>query len=129
METKKRVIKKTKPIVKNFQLDDAVVDLIQDKKGNDIVCLDLRNIPEAITDYFVICHCESTTQTRAIIDHLEEEMRKRYNIKAHHVEGRSIGEWCLIDFGDIVVHVFQREKREYYQLEELWHDASVKHYN
>jgi ribosome-associated protein len=109
-------------------LNDLIVSLIQDKKGNDIVSLDLRHIPEAITDYFVICHCESTTQTRAIIDHLEEEVKKQVFIKPLHVEGRSNGEWCLIDFGDVVVHIFQREKREFYQLEDLWSDAVIARY-
>lgn len=109
-------------------LVELVVDLIQDRKGNDIVSLDLRNITDAITDFFIICHCESTTQTRAVTDHVEEEMKKRYGIKALHVEGRSLGEWCLLDFGEIVVHVFQRERREFYQLEELWHDATIKKY-
>ncbi|QQR98719.1 MAG: ribosome silencing factor [Sphingobacteriales bacterium] len=109
-------------------LVELVVDLIQDRKGNDIVSLDLRNITDAITDFFIICHCESTTQTRAVTDHVEEEMKKRYGVKALHVEGRSLGEWCLLDFGEIVVHVFQRERREFYQLEELWHDATIKKY-
>jgi ribosome-associated protein len=110
------------------ELKNLVVELIDDKKGNDIVSLDLRKIPEAITDYFVICHCESTTQTRAIIDHLEEEVRNRLLIKPLHVEGRTNGEWCLIDFGDVVVHIFQREKREFYQLEDLWSDAIIERY-
>jgi ribosome-associated protein len=109
-------------------LNELVVSLIQDKKGNDIVSLDLRNIPEAITDYFVICHAESTVQVRAILDHLEEEVKKQTMMKPFHLEGRSNGEWCLIDFGDVIVHVFPREKREFYQLEDLWSDAVVKHY-
>ena len=109
-----------------FRSNVLVVSLIQDKKGNDIVSLDLRKIPEAITDYFVICHCESTTQTRAIVDHLEEEVRKQTLIKPLHMEGRSNGEWCLIDFGDVVVHIFLREKREFYQLEDLWSDAAIE---
>lgn len=122
---------KVKKKIKNTsaeELKNLVVELIDDKKGNAIVSLDLRKIPEAITDYFVICHCESTTQTRAIIDHLEEEVKNRLNIKPLHVEGRSNGEWCLIDFGDVVVHIFQREKREFYQLEDLWSDAVIERY-
>jgi ribosome-associated protein len=109
-----------------ISLVDVAVELIQDKKGKDIVCLDLTGIPEAVTDYFIICHGDSTTQTRAITDHLDEEVRKRLNLKALHVEGRSTAEWCLVDYGDVVVHVFTREKREFYQLEELWHDAKIK---
>lgn len=110
------------------ELNELVVSLIQDKKGKDIVSLDLRQIPEAITDYFVICHALSTTQVRAILDYLEEEVRKQTTLKPYHLEGRANGEWCLIDFGDVVVHIFQEEKRAFYQLEDLWSDALVKHY-
>ena len=78
-------------------LNELVVSLIQDKKGNDIVSLDLRKIPEAITDYFVICHAESTVQVRSILDHLEEEVKKQTEMKPYHLEGRANGEWCLID--------------------------------
>lgn len=126
METKKT--KKTTKKTTAIHLNDLVVSLIQDKKGNEIVSMDLRKIPEAITDYFVICHAESTTQVRAILDHLEEEVKKQTSMKPFHLEGRSNGEWCLIDFGDVIVHIFQREKREFYQLEDLWSDAVMTHY-
>ena len=121
-------VKKRTKNASTDNLNELIVSIIQDKKGTDIVSLDLRKIPEAIADYFVICHGESTTQTRAITDHLEEEVRKQANIKPFHIEGRSNGEWCLLDFGDVVVHIFQREKREFYQLEDLWSDAVIKHY-
>ena len=121
--------RKVKSSISATELNDLVVDLIQDKKGNEIVSLDLRQITEAITDYFVICHAASTTQVRAILDHLEEEVKKQVSVKPLHVEGRSNGEWCLIDFGDVIVHIFQQEKREFYQLEDLWSDAVIKHYD
>ncbi len=121
-------VKKRTKSASEINLNELIVSLIQDKKGKDIVSLDLRKIPEAIADYFVICHGESTTQTRAITDHLEEEVRKQANIKPFHIEGRSNGEWCLLDFGDVVVHIFQREKREFYQLEDLWSDAVTQYY-
>lgn len=124
----KIIVKKRVKKIVGDNLVDTIVSLIQDKKGNDIVSLDLRNIPEAITDYFVICHAESTTQVRAITDYLEDEVRKQTLLKPYHVEGRSNGEWCLVDFGDVIVHIFQREKREFYQLEELWSDAVLKQY-
>jgi ribosome-associated protein len=124
----KIIVKKRAKKIDGDNLVDTIVSLIQDKKGNDIVSLDLRNIPEAITDYFVICHAESTTQVRAITDYLEEEVRKQTLLKPYHVEGRTNGEWCLVDFGDVIVHIFQREKREFYQLEELWSDAVLKQY-
>ena len=121
--------KKAKTSISATELNDLVVELIQDKKWNEIVSLDLRQITEAITDFFVICHAASTTQVRAILDHLEVEVKNQVGIKPFHLEGRSNGEWCLIDFGDVIVHIFQQEKREFYQLEELWSDAVVKHYN
>ncbi|HPW85839.1 MAG TPA: ribosome silencing factor [Chitinophagales bacterium] len=127
METVK--VKKKSKANPEINLLDLIISLIQDKNGHDIVCLDMKNITEAITDYFVICHGDSTPQTRAIIDHLEEEVKKQANIRPLHIEGRSNGEWCLIDFGDIVVHVFLREKREFYQLEELWSDAVITRYD
>jgi len=122
-------VKKKSKANPEINLLDLIISLIQDKNGHDIVCLDMKNITEAITDYFVICHGDSTPQTRAIIDHLEEEVKKQANIRPLHIEGRSNGEWCLIDFGDIVVHVFLREKREFYQLEELWSDAVITRYD
>ncbi len=126
METIKK--KKTTEKLNKLDLTEVIINLIDDKKGENIVCMDLRKIPEAITDYFIICDCESTTQTRAITDYVEYEMAKKYGIKAFHVEGRSFGEWCLIDFGDVVVHIFQKERRAFYRLEELWHDAVIKEY-
>jgi len=126
LETIKK--KKTTEKLNKLDLTEVIINLIDDKKGGNIVCMDLRKIPEAITDYFIICDCESTTQTRAITDYVEYEMAKKYGIKAFHVEGRSFGEWCLIDFGDVVVHIFQKERRAFYRLEELWHDAVIKEY-
>lgn len=107
------------------ELNQIVVGFIQDKKGKDIVSLDLRAIPEAVTDYFIICHGDSTTQVRAIVDHIEEECIKQGLRKNISVEGRNNGEWALVDLGDVVVHVFLNEKREFYQLEDLWSDAKV----
>lgn len=110
------------------ELNKLVVSLIQDKKGKDIVSLDLRSIPEAVTDFFVVCHGDSTTQVRAIVDHIEEECIKQAGIKNIKVEGRNNGEWALVDLGDVVVHVFLNEKREFYQLEDLWNDAKMTMY-
>jgi ribosome-associated protein len=123
-----KVKKTTKKSSSAEDLNELIVSLIQDKKGHDIVSLDLRKIPEAMSDYFVICHGDSTTQTRAITDYLEEEIRKRTSAKPYHLEGRNNGEWCLIDFGDVIVHVFEKEKREFYQLEDLWSDGVIHRY-
>ena len=111
-----KIKKTTKKSNSAETLNELIISLIQDRKGHDIVSIDLRKIPEAMSDYFVICHGDSTTQTRAI------------TAKPFHLEGRNNGEWCLIDFGDVVVHVFEKEKREFYQLEDLWSDGVLQHY-
>jgi len=123
-----RVKEKVKKISTNSgdDLKNQVIELIRDKKGKSIVSLDLRAIPEAITDFFVICSGDSTTQVKAIVEHLAEEIRNRIGIKPFHMEGTKYGEWALIDFGDVIVHAFIPEKREFYQLEDLWHDAKAE---
>lgn len=109
-------------------LAEMIVGFIQDKKGKDIISLNLTNIPEAVADYFIICHADSTTQVRAIVDNVEHELINIVGLNNIHIEGRSNGQWALADIGDIVVHVFQTEAREHYQLEDLWNDATIKIY-
>ncbi|HUH74718.1 MAG TPA: ribosome silencing factor [Chitinophagales bacterium] len=107
---------------------ELIVNSIQDKKGKDIISLNLTQIPEAVADYFIICNADSTTHVRTIIDNVEQELSKVDGIYDIHIEGRNNGEWALADIGDIVVHVFQTETREFYQLEDLWNDANIKTY-
>ena len=109
-------------------LNDFIVGLIQDKKGKSIVSLDLRAIPEAITDYFIICHGDSTTQVKAIVGNIYKSMKEEKQDIPHHIEGEGNAEWAIVDYCDVVVHVFLREKREYYQLEDLWSDAVATDY-
>lgn len=127
MEKTIKVRKKSK-VISVDNLCEVIISAIQDKKGNNIVSMDLRHIPEAITDYFIVSDATSTIQVRAILDNVEEEVKKQLLIKPFHIEGRSNGEWALVDFGDVIVHVFQTEKREFYQLEDLWSDAEIKYY-
>ncbi|MCO5232952.1 MAG: ribosome silencing factor [Chitinophagales bacterium] len=112
----------------NNYLVEQVVEFIQDKKGKDIISLNLSQIPEAIADYFIICHADSYTHVRAIMDNIEHELTQKLGIKNIHIEGRSNGEWVLADIGNVIVHIFQTEKREFYQLEDLWSDALIKIY-
>lgn len=107
------------------KMNDIIIDIIQDRKGRSIVSLNLKEITEAVTDYFIVCHGDSTTQVRAIADHIEEEMSLKYGIKLFQIEGKNFGDWCLLDYGDVVVHVFIKEKRDFYQLEKLWCDAKI----
>ena len=101
----------------------AVLEAMEAVKGKDIVTLDLREITAAVTDYFVICHAPSKTQVDALADKVEDLVFEKTHTKPYHVEGRENTEWILIDFVDVVVHVFLESKREFYKLEELWADA------
>lgn len=110
-------------------LSRIVVESILDKKGNDIVCLDLRQVTEAVSDKFIICEGTSTTQVRGIADGIMEKLSKEYKIYPIHAEGMQNQEWVLLDYFDVVVHIFLREKRNYYQLEELWNDAEIVYFD
>lgn len=110
------------------QLKDIIVECIQDKKGEGITTIDLRHIPEAVCDYFVICHAIADTQVKGIGKHIMEEVKKKTGEFAFHSEGFNNLEWVLIDYVNVVVHIFKRDIRKYYDLEELWSDGVVKEY-
>lgn len=115
-------------IIKNNdtkELSNCVIECIQEKKGEELVKLDLRELDEAPADIFIICHGESTTQVKAISDHILTEVKKKTGEKPKHIEGQQNATWILIDYFDVVVHIFNTEAREFYQLEALWSDAEV----
>lgn len=103
------------------QLSDRIASLALEKKAREIVILDLRKLTSA-ADAFVICTGDSETQVKAIADHIVEKLDENGN-RAWHVEGEEGRRWVLLDFVDVVVHVFHRETREFYSLETLWGDA------
>ena len=105
------------------QIVATVVEAMDSIKGKEIVTLDLRETGTAVTDYFVICHANSKTQVDAIAEKVMDEVRDKCGVKPYHIEGMDNTEWILIDFVDVVVHVFLQSMRKYYQLEELWADA------
>ncbi len=109
-------------------INDLIIDSIQDIKGKRIVKLDLRELDEAPTDFFIICEGESTTQVKAIADNVSFRLKKEAGIPASHVEGTNHSKWVLVDYFITVLHVFYPEAREFYQLEELWSDAKVTKY-
>ena len=121
-----RVSKVRKPI--HPELNDIIIESIQDKKGVSIVSLDLRQINDAITDFFIICEADSTTQVKAIADHIAFNVKDKTGERPWHTEGYENLEWVLVDYVNVVVHVFHKTKREFYQLEELWSDAIVTNY-
>lgn len=101
----------------------TVVEAMDSVKGKEIVTLDLRETGTAVTDYFVICHANSKTQVDALADKVIDQVFENNRVKPYHVEGRDNTEWVLIDFVDVVVHIFLQSARQFYQLEELWADA------
>jgi len=101
----------------------TVVAAMDSVKGKEIVTLDLRETGTSVTDYFVICHANSKTQVDAIADKVIDQVWENDKVKPYHVEGRDNTEWILIDFVDVVVHIFLQSARQFYQLEELWADA------
>ena len=117
---------KTKKANNSDELTDLIVKGIQDKKGENIVLMDLRKVDGAVTDYFIICEANSTPQIDAIKDSVEEIVRKSIGEKPWHIEGTSNLEWVLLDYVNVVVHIFNKEKREYFDLEGLWADAQIK---
>lgn len=119
---------KNKGINESTYIADLVVHGIQEKKGNDIVRLDLRSINSSVTDYFVICHADSGTQIKAIADSIEAEVFKALNKDPWRKEGFENAEWVLLDYFDVVVHIFRTDKRDFYAIEDLWGDAEIKNY-
>ena len=117
-----------KDVVMADALAEVVVKGMQEKKAKNIVKINLSEINEAAADFFVICHGDSDTQVKAIADSVTEETRKALGQKPFHREGDENRVWILLDYADVVVHVFQREIRDFYELEELWHDGEFTHY-
>lgn len=99
---------------------------IFDKKGHDVLKIDLRKLENRIADYFVICHGTSTTQVDSICDSVEDTVRDVAGEKPLHVEGLDNCFWVLLDYGNVIVHIFLEEYRSFYSLESLWADASIE---
>ena len=109
-------------------LSEIAVHGIQEKKGNDIVRLDLRELNSSVSDYFIVCNADSATQVKAIADSVEDEIYKQMNVNVWHKEGQENAEWIVLDYFDIVVHIFKTDKREFFGIEDLWGDAETTTY-
>jgi ribosome-associated protein len=112
----------------NSRIFKLIIKAIQEKKGENIVALDLRKIPEAVSDYFIVCEAGSTTQIRAIADFIEETIKKELGEVPYRHEGYTALQWVLIDYVNIVVHIMQPATRKFYKLEEMWSDATSQEY-
>lgn len=109
-------------------LNDLIIDSIQDIKGKNIVKLDLRKLTDAPADYFIICEGDSNTQVKAISDNIYRRLKEEVFVSPSHVEGTRNALWICMDYFDTVVHVFYRESRAFYELEDLWSDAVFTEY-
>jgi len=107
------------------QKRELILEAIREKKGHQIVSIDLSEVENSICDCFIICHGESVTQVGAIAESIEMKLKEDAQIRAHHVEGLQNSQWVLLDYFDILVHVFQEEFRSFFKLEELWADGKV----
>lgn len=107
------------------QLITTIIKGIEEVKGNDVDILDLRELENTVCDYFVICNGTSNTQVAAIVNSIQKTVSKDLKEKPWHVEGLDNSEWVLMDFVNVVVHVFQKHIREYYDIESLWGDAKI----
>ncbi len=116
-------------LTKSSKIFKTIISGIQDKKGENIVSLDLRKIPEAVADFFIICEANNPQLLRAIADNIEHEVKERCGEAPYKHEGRQAQQWILIDYVNIVVHVMLPEPRKFYQLEEMWSDAPQSEHN
>ena len=109
-------------------LSEIAIHGIQEKKGHDIVRLDLRELNSSVSDYFIVCNADSSTQVKAIADSVEDEIYKTTQTNPWRKEGLENAEWIILDYFDIVVHIFRTEKRDFYGIEDLWGDAETTTY-
>lgn len=113
-------------LVPSEKLSNAVVKGMQEKKASNIIVMDLRDVKNAIADFFIVCSGNSDTQLDAIADSVDEQVSKELHQDPWHQEGKENKEWMLLDYVDVVAHIFKKEKREFYALENLWGDAKIK---
>lgn len=113
-------------LTRNSRLFKTIIQAIQEKKGDEIVSLDLRKIPEAVSDFFIVCSAGSGTQVKAIADHIEDEVKEKIGEMPFKQEGRQSLQWVLVDYVNVVVHIMQPEQRKFYRLEEMWSDAPAQ---
>ena len=114
---------------RNSKIFKTIIRAIQEKKGEHIVSLDLRKIPEAVADFFIICEASNQPQIRAITDFVEEQVKKNCGENPYRHEGKQNLQWVLLDYVNVVVHIMHPEQRKFYKLEEMWSDASMEEHN
>ncbi len=119
---------KQHPELSTEEFNKLVIESIQDIKGKNIVKLDLRHLDEAPTDFFIVCEGESVTQVKSIADNIYRCFKDEHGVLPEHFEGQRNATWILLDYFNIVIHVFHPESRAFYELEDLWSDAIFTEY-
>lgn len=112
---------------KNSKLIKTIITAIQDKKGENIITLDLRKINEAVADFFIICEAGNQPQIKAIAENIEKKVKDDCNENPYHHEGYNNLQWVLIDYVNVVVHIMLPETRKFYKLEDMWSDAASEY--
>ena len=110
----------------SISISNTVIKGIQEKKGKDIVKIDLRGQTNRVCDYFIICHADSGTHVKSVYESVEEKVKEGFGEKPWKREGLENQQWILLDYSDVVVHIFQKPTRDFYQLEDLWSDANIE---
>jgi ribosome-associated protein len=113
-------------LTRSSKIFKTIIAAIQDKKGENIISLDLKKIHEAAADFFIICEANNSTQLKAIADNIEYEVKHKCGDLPYKSEGKTGAQWLLIDYINVVVHIMHPESRKFYQLEEMWSDADTK---
>ncbi|NBT15735.1 MAG: ribosome silencing factor [Chitinophagia bacterium] len=118
--------KKVSRLTRSSKILKVIINAIQDRKGENIISLDLRKIPEAVSDFFIVCEASSTVQVKAIADWVEVQVKKELGEIPYRHEGHAAAQWILVDYVNVVVHVFLSETRKFYRLEEMWGDGDAE---
>ena len=126
LSTRKR--QRVARITRNSRIFKTIIEAIREKKGENILSLDLRKIHEAVADFFIICEAKNHIQIKAIADFVEEEVKKQCDEYPYKHEGRQAMQWVLIDYVNVVIHIMLPETRKFYKLEEMWSDAVAEEY-
>lgn len=116
-------------LTRNSKIFKTIIQALEDKKAENIVSMDLRKIPEAVADFFIICEANNTTQLKALADYVAYEVKRVCNESPYKQEGKQGLQWILVDYINIVVHIMMPEPRKFYQLEEMWSDAPLTEHN
>jgi ribosome-associated protein len=116
-------------LTRSSKIFKAIIHAIHEKKGENVISLDLRKIPEAVADFFIICEANNSTQLKAIADYIEYDVKEKTGESVYKHEGKQGLQWILIDYVNVVIHVMLTETRKFYQLEEMWSDAPAMEHN